>query len=135
MEQTLIIFKPDAVRRHLVSHLTKVWEKKSGFEIVSSRLLHATPSLMAAHYAEHAGKPYFEALVARMTNGPCVVMIVQGPGVVAWSRAILGATDPTKAEPWTIRGQYATLMSENVVHASDSADSAEREIALWKSLL
>lgn len=130
VEQTLIIFKPDALKRKMVSKLTKIWEQK-GYTFVASRLFQPTSTQMQCHYEEHTGKPFFDDLVARMSSSKCLFFIIEGPDVIAWSRAVLGATDPTKADVNSIRGKYATFYRENLVHASDSIASAKREIALW----
>ncbi len=130
MESTLIILKPDAVKRCMVYKLIGIWEKK-GFTIARMMMMQPTKSLMSLHYQEHAKKPFFDALVSRMISGPCVVMVVTGPDVVQWSRIILGDADPESAGVTTIRGKYATSIEANLVHASDSVASAKREIALW----
>ena len=134
LEETLIIFKPETVERKLVHKLIKLWEQK-GYTIVASRLLVADKRVMELHYAEHADKLFYSALVERMTRGPCIVMIVRGAGVIQWSRDVIGATYPRAACAQSVRGKYATEMEYNLVHASDSVASAEREIALWKPLL
>lgn len=133
-ERTLIIFKPDALKRRMVSKLLKIWEQK-GYDIVHSRMFQASKEDFSKHYAEHVGKPFFEALVDRMSSDKCFFFIIEGRNVIKWSREVLGATDPTSASVYSIRGAYATHYTENLVHASDSRDSAKREIELWKSIL
>ncbi len=133
-EQTLIIFKPDAVKRQMVGKLLKLWEEK-GYTIVAARLFRGGKDVFSRHYAEHAGKPFFDALVDRMSSAKCMVFIISGPNVVKWSREILGATDPSNASVSSIRGAYATHYTENLVHASDSCASAEREITIWLPLI
>lgn len=131
-EHTLLIIKPDAVERRLIDAITKVWFQKD-YTLVAYKKARATYEQMEAHYHDHVGRPYFEALIERMLEGECVVMIWRGRGIVKWSRAMLGATDPANAEPWTIRGMYATCREYNVLHASDSVESAKREIKAWTS--
>jgi nucleoside-diphosphate kinase len=134
MERTLIIFKPDAIKRRMVSKLIKIWEQK-GYNIVATRLFQPTKEQMTQHYQEHQGKPFFDALVQRMSSDKCLFFIIEGPSVIKWSRAVLGATDPNQADVHSIRGAFATHYTENLVHASDSEQSAEREIALWQPYL
>lgn len=133
-ERTLLIIKPDAVQRGLYKSIVKVWNRK-GYELILCRQAKETREQMEAHYCEHAGRPYFDALIDRMLDGECVVMIWKGRGIIKWSRAMLGATDPINAEPWTIRGMYATCREYNVLHASDSVESAKREILVWSAYL
>jgi nucleoside-diphosphate kinase len=133
-ERTLVLVKPDGVRRGLVGEILRRIEDR-GYSLAALELRTATPSLLHAHYAEHEGKPFFEPLVDFMLSGPVVVAVVQGERVIEAFRAMAGATDPTAAAPGSIRGDLGrdegTAVTQNLVHGSDSADSAAREIALW----
>jgi nucleoside-diphosphate kinase len=134
MERTLVLVKPDGVRRGLTGEVIRRIEAK-GYTLVRLELREATPDLLAAHYAEHEGKPFYEPLVAFMLSGPVVAMVVQGERVIEGFRALAGATDPTVALPGTIRGDlgrdWGLAVQQNIVHGSDSPESAEREISLW----
>lgn len=130
MERTLIIFKSDAVRRLLCGTLLKKWERK-GYQIVACKFEQGSKQMFEEHYAEHRSKAFFNDLTTRMTIGPCMFLVMAGPDVVAWSRKLIGATDPANASIGTIRGDYGLSRNENLVHASDSVDSANREISLW----
>lgn len=130
MERTLIILKVDAVRRFLCGKLISRWENK-GYQIVACKLEQGSKQMFEEHYAEHNGKAFFNDLTTRMTVGPCMFLVMAGPDVVAWSRKLIGATDPANASIGTIRGDYGMGVNQNVVHASDSVDSANREISLW----
>ena len=130
MERTLIIVKPDGVQRGLVGQVLGRFETR-GFKLAGLKLMHISRSLAERHYAEHQGKPFYEGLVAFITSAPVVVGVVEGPGVVAIARAMMGATNPANADVGTIRGDFAVTMSYNVIHGSDSIASAEREIALF----
>ena len=120
VERTLVIFKPDALQRGMVSKLLRSWERK-GLRIVALRLEHASLADMERHYAEHKGKPFYEALVTRMSSAPSVFAIISGPNIIRWSRDTIVA----------LRHQFATSTQENLVHGSDSLEAAEREIAIW----
>jgi nucleoside-diphosphate kinase len=130
VERTLIIVKPDGVQRGLVGQVLGRFETR-GFKLAGLKLMHISRSLAERHYAEHQGKPFYEGLVAFITSAPVVVGVVEGPGVVAIARAMMGATNPANADVGTIRGDFAVTMSYNVIHGSDSIASAEREIALF----
>lgn len=134
MERTLILIKPDGVRRNLVGEVIARIERK-GYLISNLRMLHADRALLEKHYAEHAGKPFYEPLVEFMLSGPIVAIIAEGNRVIEGFRSLAGATDPTVAAPGTIRGDLArdqgTKVVQNIVHGSDSTESAEREIALF----
>ena len=131
MERTLVICKPDAVERGLVGAIVDRLERK-GLRLVAAELRSITTEVAAAHYHEHAGKPFYDNLVVFITRSPAVVMVVEGPdGTHAVVRNLMGATDPTKAAPGTIRGDLALEMSENLIHGSDSPASAAREIELF----
>jgi len=122
--------KPDAVRRRLVSEIIGRFERR-GFTVRGMKLLRVTQQQAASHYAEHEGKPFYPELVEFITSGPTVAMVLEGPGAIATVRTMMGATDPLNSAPGTIRGDLALELGENVVHGSDSADSAEREIAIY----
>ena len=131
MNRTLVLCKPDAVERGLVGEIVGRLERK-GFRIVAADLRTVDRSLAEEHYAEHAGKPFFEDLLAFITRSPVLAMVVGGPDDT-WKvvRAMVGATNPAEAAPGTIRGDLAIETTENLVHGSDGPDSAAREIALW----
>jgi nucleoside-diphosphate kinase len=130
VERSLILIKPDAVRRRLVGEILGRIEAR-GFEIGEGRLVTASRELGEEHYAEHREKPFFGELVEFITSGPTWALVVEGEGAIATMRATIGATDPANAAPGTIRGDLAFSMPDNLVHGSDSPESAEREIALW----
>jgi nucleoside-diphosphate kinase len=130
-ERTLVLIKPDAVGRKLVGEIISRIERK-GLTLVALQLKSVSDGLAREHYAEHEGKPFFPSLLEFITSGPVVAAIAEGPRAVAAFRQIAGATDPVeKAAPGTIRGDLALNTQENLVHGSDSPDSAAREIALW----
>jgi nucleoside-diphosphate kinase len=129
-ESTLLIIKPDAVRRGLVGEILSRVERK-GLRIDDLKLMRIDPELAGRHYAEHAEKPFFGELVDFITGGPVVVAKVSGREAVTVLRALMGATDPVKSALGTIRGDYGILVTENLVHGSDSPESAERELALF----
>lgn len=134
VEETLVIVKPDGVARNLSGEILRRIEAK-GYQLVDIRLLHADRELLALHYAEHEGKPFYEPLMEFMQSGPVVVMRVAGDRVIEGFRALAGTTDPTTAAPGTIRGDlgrdWGLKVQQNLVHGSDSPDSAARELALW----
>jgi nucleoside-diphosphate kinase len=134
MERTLVLVKPDGVRRGLVGEVIRRIEAK-GYTLARVELRTATRELLAEHYAEHEGKPFYEPLVEFMSSGPVVAMVVEGQHVVESFRSLAGATDPTKAAPGTIRGDlgrdWGTPAQQNIVHGSDAVESAEREIKIW----
>jgi nucleoside-diphosphate kinase len=129
-QQTFIMVKPDGVRRRLVGEVVGRIEAK-GYSVVEMRLFTIEESLAKKHYAEHADKPFFAELVEFITSGPVVAMVVEGPDAVAGMRQIMGATNPVDAVPGSIRGDFASVITENIVHGSDSPASAEREINLF----
>ena len=129
-ERTLILIKPDAVRRRLAGEILGRIEAR-GFEIRAGKLLVVDRELAERHYAEHRDKPFFGDLVAFITSGPTWALVVEGEGAIATMRKTIGATNPANAEPGTIRGDLAMSMPDNLVHGSDSPESAEREVALW----
>ncbi len=130
MERTLIILKPDAVQRGLVGDILARFERR-GLRIVGMKWLQVSPALARAHYAEHEGKVFFADLVAYITASPVVVLAMEGSAAILAARATVGATNPRDAAPGSIRGDFALEVSRNLVHASDSAASAERELALF----
>jgi nucleoside-diphosphate kinase len=134
LERTLVLVKPDGVARGLVGEVIRRVEAK-GYRIAALDMRLATPELLAEHYAEHEGKAFYRPLVDFMLSGPVVAMVAEGQRVIEGFRTIAGATDPTAALGGTIRGDLArdqgTAVVQNIVHGSDSAESAAREIALW----
>ncbi len=130
VERTLVLVKPNGVARGLIGEIIARYERR-GLRISALKMLQVDTQLAQEHYAEHVGKPFFGELVAFITSGPIVAMVVEGLAAVQVVRDMNGATDPLKAAPGTIRGDYALDMGENVVHGSDSVESAEREIALY----
>ena len=130
VERTLILIKPDAVRRRLAAEILGRIEAR-GFEISGGKLITASRELGEEHYAEHSQKPFFGELVEFITSGPTWALVVEGDGAIATLRATIGATDPAKAAPGTIRGDFALEVQNNIVHGSDSPESAAREVALF----
>jgi nucleoside-diphosphate kinase len=131
MDRTLVICKPDAVERGLVGEIIARFERRD-LRIVAMELRQVEQTVAAEHYAEHADKPFYGELIEFITRGPAVVMVVEGPEDT-WQvvRTMMGTTNPRDAAPGTIRGDLGILFTENLIHGSDSADSAAREIALW----
>lgn len=131
MNRTLVICKPDAVERGLVGEIVSRFERK-GLRLVAAELRTLDRQTLARHYAEHAGKPFYEKLVAFMGRGPALVAVVEGPEDT-WSivRDMMGSTDPRKAAPGTIRGDFGSILTENLIHGSDSAQSAGREMSIF----
>lgn len=133
-ERTLILVKPDGVKRALVGEILSRIEKK-GYKVTNLRMLDADRKMLETHYAEHQGKPFYEPLMEFMLSGPIVALIAEGNRVIEGFRSLAGATDPTIAAPGTIRGDLArdqgTKVVQNLVHGSDSATSAEREIKIF----
>ena len=132
IERTLILIKPDAVERRLAGEILGRIERR-GFEVRAAKLVRVSRDLGERHYAEHREKPFFGELVDFITSAPTWALVVEGEGAVATLRKTIGATNPVDADPGSIRGDLATAMPDNLVHGSDSAESAEREIALWFS--
>ncbi|HET6917314.1 MAG TPA: nucleoside-diphosphate kinase [Acidimicrobiales bacterium] len=131
MNRTLVICKPDAVERGLTGEIISRLERK-GLRIVAGELRHVERAAAAVHYAEHEGKGFYEDLISFITRSPVMLLVVEGPDDT-WQivRTMMGATNPANAAPGTIRGDLATDTGENLVHGSDSAESAEREIKIW----
>jgi nucleoside-diphosphate kinase len=129
-ERTLVLVKPDAIERGLAGKILLRFEAR-GLEIRAARLLEVEVTLAEEHYAEHAEKPFFGELVEFITSGPTLALVLEGEGAIAVVRTTMGATNPATAAPGTIRGDLALSMPDNLVHGSDSPESAAREIALW----
>ena len=129
-ERTLVLIKPDAVERGLAGEILARFERR-GFELREAKLLTVDRSLAEEHYAEHAEKPFYGELVEFITSGPTLALVLEGEGAIAVVRATMGATNPADAGPGTVRGDLALSMPDNLVHGSDSPESAEREIGLW----
>src|SRR5919199_6055066 len=130
MERTLILVKPDAFERNLTGEIIARFERK-GLRLVALKLMTMTRELAQQHYAEHEGKPFFEELVSFITSGPLVAMVLEGHEAVVAARQVIGATNPLEASPGSIRGDYALEVGQNMVHGSDSNESAEREVELF----
>ena len=130
VERTLVLVKPDAMRRALAGEIVARLERR-GLELREARLLTVDRTLAEEHYAEHAEKPFFGELVEFITSGPTLALVLEGEGAIKVVRTTMGATNPAEATPGTIRGDLALSMPDNLVHGSDSSESAEREIALW----
>jgi nucleoside-diphosphate kinase len=130
MQRTLILCKPDCVQRRLVGELMQRFERK-GLRLVGLKLVATSRDLAEKHYAVHTGKPFYESLVNFITSGPTVAMVWEGREAIAVARNLMGPTDGAKAPPGTIRGDFAASIQNNLVHASDSPDTAAAEIALW----
>lgn len=129
-ERTFIAIKPDAVKRGLIGQIIERIESK-GYKIVGLKMLQVSPELAAQHYAEHLGKPFYERLISFITSGPIVAMVVQGEAAIAGMRQTMGKTRPEEADVGTIRADFAQTKNMNVIHGSDCAASAEREINLY----
>jgi nucleoside-diphosphate kinase len=129
-ERTLVLVKPDGVQRQLVGRILSRYEER-GLLIVGLKLVKVDRELAERHYAVHAGKPFFEGLVDFITSGPLVAVALEGPGAISMVRTMNGATKPIDAVPGTIRGDLAVEMGQNLVHASDSAESAATELSIW----
>ena len=129
-QSTYVMIKPDAVARGLIGRIVKRFED-AGLTIERMELGTLSAEQAAANYAEHAGKPFYEGLVSYITSGPVVKMVLSGEGAVAVCRKLIGATNPAAAAPGTIRGDYGLVLDANIIHGSDSPESAEREIAIF----
>jgi nucleoside-diphosphate kinase len=132
VQRTLVLLKPDAVQRGLVGELISRLERK-GLKLVGMKMLRVDEDLARRHYSAHVGKPFFDGLIEFITSGPLVAMVAEGVQAVDVVRSIMGATDPRDAAPGTVRGDLALSIGPNLVHGSDSAESAEREIGLFFS--
>ena len=129
-ERTLVLVKPDGVQRQLVGRIIARYEER-GLRIVGLKLVKVDRDLAERHYAVHKGKPFFDGLVAFITSGPLVAAALEGPDAISMVRSMNGATKPAEAAPGTIRGDLAVEMGQNLVHASDSAESAAMELSIW----
>lgn len=129
-ERTFVAIKPDGVQRGLIGDVIRRFETK-GYKVTALKMLTVSDVQAKAHYAEHEGKPFYERLIRYIQSGPIVAMVVEGYNAVAGVRHLMGSTDPDKAEVGTIRADFAQVMEYNVVHGSDSVESAEREIAIY----
>ncbi|MBV8151445.1 MAG: nucleoside-diphosphate kinase [Candidatus Eremiobacteraeota bacterium] len=130
LEQTLILCKTDAVERGLVGEILARCERR-GYVIVGMKMLRCEEARAKRHYAEHEGKPFFQGLVEYIMSGPILAFVVQGDRAIDGWRQMIGATDPAKAAPGTIRADFAQTIGRNLVHGSDSPESAKREIGIW----
>jgi nucleoside-diphosphate kinase len=129
-ERTLVLVKPDGVQRQLTGRILARFEER-GLKIVGLKLVKVDRDLAERHYAVHKGKPFFEGLVAFITSSPLVAIALEGPSAIGMVRTMVGATKPTEAAPGTIRGDLAVEMGQNLIHASDGAETAVAELALW----
>jgi len=131
MDRTLVICKPDAVERGLVGEIISRFESK-GLNLVAAELRSLDEEILSVHYAEHVEKPFYGDLVAFMSRSPAMIMVVEGPeDTYAAVRSMMGATNPSESAPGTIRGDYGLIVTENLVHGSDSLEAAEREIGIF----
>lgn len=130
MEQTLVLVKPDGVKKAICGEIISRFERK-GLTIHAIKMIHVSRELAEAHYAEHKEKKFFEDLISFITSGPVLAMVLTGTNAVAAVRQINGATNPLEAVPGSIRGDFALSIDENVVHASDAVETGLREVALW----
>ncbi|TKA13251.1 nucleoside-diphosphate kinase [Actinacidiphila oryziradicis] len=130
-QRTLVLLKPDAVRRGLIGEIIGRIERKADWTITALELRKLDRATLEAHYAEHVGRPFYEPLMEFMLSGPVAVLVVEGESVIAGVRALAGPTDPIAAAPGSIRGDFGTIVRENLIHASDSEESAEREIKIF----
>jgi len=130
MERTFIMIKPDGVKRGLIADIIKRFEQR-GYKLVAMKMLHPDDVLLNLHYCDLRAKPFFTSLVAHISSGPVVAMVWEGKNVVKQGRQMLGETDPLKSKPGSIRGDFSIDMGRNIIHGSDSVESANAEIALW----
>ncbi|MGD9483006.1 nucleoside-diphosphate kinase [Streptomyces sp. TRM70308] len=130
-QRTLVLLKPDAVRRGLMGEIIGRIEAKAGWTITALELRTLDRSTLEQHYAEHEGRPFYPPLLEFMSSGPSAVLVVEGERVIEGVRALAGPTDPIQAAPGSIRGDFGTVVRENLIHASDSVESAERELKIF----
>lgn len=130
MEKTFLMIKPDGVQRELIGEIVSRFEKK-GFQLIGAKLMQISNQLAEEHYGEHKERPFFGELVDFITSGPVFAMVWQGENVIAAARQMMGATNPKDAAPGTIRGDFGVTVGKNVIHGSDSPESAKREIGLF----
>jgi nucleoside-diphosphate kinase len=126
-QRTFVLLKPDAVKRHLIGELIRRLEQKN-LDILAMKLMHMDKALAERHYLEHRDKPFFEELIGFITSGPVVALVVEGPQAITVVRQMMGATNPFQAVPGTIRGDFGLDLTANLVHGSDSPESAQQEI-------
>ncbi|XP_028988988.1 nucleoside diphosphate kinase A2-like [Betta splendens] len=129
-ERTFIAIKPDGVQRGIIGEVIKRFEAK-GFKLVGMKMLSASQDLLQQHYIDLKARPFFPTLIAYMSSGPVVAMVWEGKGVVKTGRVMLGETNPADSKPGTIRGDFCIDVGKNIIHGSDSVESANKEIALW----
>ncbi|MBM7705517.1 nucleoside-diphosphate kinase [Chryseomicrobium aureum] len=130
MEKTFLMVKPDGVQRNLIGEIVGRFEKK-GFQLVGAKLMQIPTELAEEHYGEHKERPFFGELVDFITSGPVFAMVWEGENVISTARLMMGATNPKDSAPGTVRGDFAVTVGKNIIHGSDSAESAEREIGLF----
>lgn len=130
MEKTFLMIKPDGVQRNLVGSIVSRLEQK-GFKIAGAKLMQVSDELAKTHYQEHKERPFFGELVDFITSGPVFAMVLEGENVISTARTVVGATNPQEAAPGTIRGDFGLTVGKNIIHGSDSPESAEREINLF----
>lgn len=130
MEKTFLMVKPDGVQRSITGEIVQRFEKK-GYHLVGAKLMMIPQEVAEQHYAEHKERPFFGELISFITSGPVFAMVWQGDNVIKVAREMMGKTNPTEAAPGTIRGDFAVQMGMNIIHGSDSVESAEREISLF----
>lgn len=130
MEKTFIMVKPDGVQRNLIGDIVQRFEKK-GFKLAAAKLMQISPELAEEHYGEHKDKPFFGELTGFITSGPVFAMVWEGENVIATARKMMGATNPAESDIGTVRGDFGLTVGKNVIHGSDSPESAEREIGLF----
>ncbi|SDL66409.1 nucleoside-diphosphate kinase [Sediminibacillus halophilus] len=130
MEKTFVMIKPDGVQRNLIGTIVERFEKK-GYQLKAAKLMHISDELAGEHYGEHKGKPFYDELVSFITSSPVFAMVWEGDNVIAAARQMMGKTNPQEASPGTIRGDFGISVGKNIIHGSDSSESAEREINLF----
>ncbi|EMR07407.1 Nucleoside diphosphate kinase [Bhargavaea cecembensis DSE10] len=130
MEKTFLMVKPDGVQRNLIGEIVSRFEKK-GFQLAGAKLMQIPQELAEQHYGEHKERPFFGELVEFITSGPVFAMVWEGENVISTARLMMGATNPKESAPGTVRGDYAVTVGKNIIHGSDSPESAEREINLF----
>ncbi|AXH98864.1 nucleoside-diphosphate kinase [Sporosarcina sp. PTS2304] len=130
MERTFIMVKPDGVQRNLIGEIVGRFENK-GYQLVGGKLMNISKELAEQHYGEHSERPFFGELVEFITSGPVFAMVWEGENVISTARLMMGATNPTESAPGTVRGDFAVTVGKNIIHGSDSSESASREINLF----
>lgn len=130
MERTFVMIKPDGVQRGLVGEIVRRFEQR-GLKLAAMKMVHVTPEFAQKHYEVHVGKPFYEGLIKYITSGPVVAMVLEGTDAINVARSTMGATNPAKAAPGTIRADHGMEMGRNLVHGSDGPDTAQFEIGLW----